>query len=343
MTSAKVLVIGSAHLDILAEFDDTNQENAVDKIGSGVNFGIGGTAINIAAWLQELEHKPYLLTAINKASFTGQAVLNALRAGRLSPKYILDDPKLRDSAFVAAVSNKRLHSAISCMGVAESRRLIGRLEATIPQFHWVVFDCNLSRGAIEKIAEICRRRHIHAVGAATSDTKATRLTVTRPYGTRALCMNRHEANALTKELGLPDGELRELRTALNTKTLLVTAGDEGWHLAEEDDVTKYKGPEGIVPETDIGAGDAACAGLVHALAQGESIQDTVNGMAGDALRSRLPTSFAERISADALRKFVRNRRKYRIILGVLGIVAVATLGWFVEKILEWLLTQIEMS
>jgi len=336
MSPAKILVIGSAHLDILAEFDDAGQESAIDKIGSRVDIGFGGTALNIAAWLQDLEHKPYLLTAINKASFTGQAVLSALRAGKLSRKYIIDDDQLQDSVFVATIKNKSLHAATSYMGVSESACIINRLEAIIPRFRWVVFDCNLSEDVIGKIAAICLNRQIPAIGAATSDTKATRLIAARSYGTRALCMNRREASAIMKKLDLHGEELSELRTALSTKTLLVTAGDKGWHLVE-DSAAHYPPPAGIVPETTIGSGDAACAGLVNALVRKEPIPDIVKNMATRALRSRFPSGFAERISADALRRSARNRRKRQVILGVLGIVAAAALGWFVAQSLEWLL------
>lgn len=68
MKRVKILVIGSAHIDVLAEFDDSDQKTEIDKIGNSVSFGFGGTALNIAAHLQELKHKPFVMTSLNKSS-----------------------------------------------------------------------------------------------------------------------------------------------------------------------------------------------------------------------------------------------------------------------------------
>ena len=338
LNPAKILVIGSAHLDVLAEFNNFGQENAIDKIGSSVNIGFGGTALNITAWLQELGQKPYLLTAINKSSFTGQTVINAMRAGGLAHKYVIDDKELPDSAFVATVSNRRLHSAVSYMSVNESGSIGEKIEKIVTKFRWVVFDCNLSYGTIERIAEICQRRQIGLIGAATSDTKAARLAATRAYGTRALSMNHREAVILGRELGIVADDFDRLRATLNTRALLVTAGADGWHLAQDNgEMLSYPPPAGIVPVTTIGAGDAACAGLVDALIDRDPIPDRVNRVVARALRSRFPTRFAERTSPDALGRFAQSQNQKRILLAVLSAFALVAFGWFVKVVLTWFL------
>ena len=335
--TAKILMIGSAHLDVFAEFDDFGQESSVDKIGSRVDFGFGGTALNISAWMQEFEHKPYLLTVINKSSFTGRAVLYAMRAGGLSRKCVIDDERLTESAFVAHVKDKNLYSAISCTGISESDRVIGRLEKTIPRFDWVVFDCNLQEDVIRKITQICQDRQVPAVGAATSDTKATRLKATLSTGTRALCMNRLEARELQAELGVSvgvsDENLLELWSVLNTEILIVTDGRAGWYLVDRH-VARYPPPVGAVPKTTIGAGDAVCAGLVDALARGVSVPDQVNFAIGRALQFRSPTRFSERTSLAAMRQYARSQRRNRIALNTLGFVFAVIVGWFIELALE---------
>ena len=336
MKAAKILVVGSAHLDVLAKFSESGQESAVDKIGSSIDFGFGGSALNIAAWLQELGHKPYLLTAINKSSFTGQAVLNAMRAGGLSRKYVIDDPQLPDSAFVAEVSERSLHSAVSYMGVGESGRIIGRFRAIVSRFEWVVLDCNLSYDMIGEIADICARRSIALVCVATSDVKARRLIATQSHGSRAMCMNRREASSIMSEISIPADGWAELRIALNCSTLLVTAGNAGWHLATESEVTHYPPPVGVVPETTVGAGDATCAGLINAIVRGQPVPGEVNRVVARALRSRFSTGFSERTSPNALQQFVRKRRIRNITLAVLIMLAAAVAGRFVELALNWL-------
>ena len=142
MKATRILVVGSAHLDVLASFDPAKQEDMVDVIGGKVEFGFGGTALNIAAWLKDMGHKPFLCTAINKLSFTGQAIHDAMTAGGLSSKHVIDDHSLPDSAFVAhvdATGNRNLHSAVSFMGVSESNRLIDRLRRVVSRCRWTSF------------------------------------------------------------------------------------------------------------------------------------------------------------------------------------------------------------
>lgn len=338
MSATDILVIGSAHLDVLAGFDDRGQEKATDKIGSGVSFGFGGTALNVATWLQECGHRPYLLTALNTSSFAGQAILDAMRAGGLSRRYVLDDGELPDGAFVALVHKGDLRSAVSCTRVDESRKLAGRLEKILTRFSWAVFDCNLSTGVIGLIAEVCRRRSIHAIGAATSDTKAGRLQAILPHGVFALCMNRREASVLSASLEIADNAWDELRNRLKADTMIITDAASGWYLIQKDkDVAHYDPPPGIVPVTTLGSGDATCAGLIHALIRQLPVEEEINRMVVQSLRSRLPTKFAERTSPEAMRRFVHKRRAVHRFLAMLAFVAVVTLTWFIEHILAWLL------
>lgn len=196
MKRVKILVIGSAHIDVLAEFDDSDQKTEIDKIGNSVSFGFGGTALNIAAHLQELKHKPFVMTSLNKSSMAGKAIINAFRSGRLSRKYLIDESELPDSTFVGTIRNKSLHFAVSYMSVGESLHIASKLEYALKKFNWVVFDCNLSKSVIQKIAEVCCNSKINLIGAATSERKADRLIATRLHGTTAICMNMSEADVL---------------------------------------------------------------------------------------------------------------------------------------------------
>ena len=335
MKSVEILVIGSAHVDILAEFNDSGQEHAIDKTGSGVHFGFGGTALNITAWLDELGHKPYLFTAVDHSSFTGQAVLNAIRAGSLSRKYVIDDGQLSESAFVGSLNNGDLHSAVSYMAVGESGRMESMLPGVVPKFDWVVFDCNLSRWMIGAIAEICRDSGITLIGTATSDTKVDRLSAAARYGISAVSMNLREAGVLMGRDEVRPEELPGLRDTLNCDTLMVTAGEDGWYLVQEE-VEHYPPPLGADPTTTVGAGDAACAGLINALALQRPIPEEVNRVVARALRSRFPTEFSERTSPDVLPRIIRRRRIVRSgVLSVSLFFVGVVLTWIIEHGLSW--------
>lgn len=339
MKPIEILVIGSVHLDIVAAFSHSGQEQAIDRIGNAVGFSIGGTSLNIAAWLKECGHKPYLLTALNKSSPTGQFVMSALRAGKLSRKHIVDDSNLSDSAFVAMVNEEgQLQSAVSHMSVQESNRITECLEPIVSQFKWVVFDCNLSAGDIEQISGICRDREIQLIGAATSDSKADRLAATCINGTLAVCMNRNEADVLAKTFQLNvDGSYdEELRKRLRAEQVIITEGAKGWRIVSNE-ITCFEPPRGTLPVNTIGAGDAVCAGLIEALVTGKPIDQSVERLTRLALSSRFPTTFARRTSPRALSGFIRKRRVARIALSAALFVGGIVITWFIESGLSWLL------
>ena len=51
------LVIGSVHLDAIANFEDAGQETAVDKIGTQFRLATGGAVFNVARHLKALGHE----------------------------------------------------------------------------------------------------------------------------------------------------------------------------------------------------------------------------------------------------------------------------------------------
>ena len=314
----EILTIGSAHLDAVAEFDLVEQSAISDKIGSSVTLSFGGVALNVTAHLRDLGQDAYILTAFNRNTVAGRTLYSALRSGGIPRNYVLHDGNLPDSAYVGHMTGGRVESAISVMSVGESRELDSHLESVIPKFGWVVFDCNLSRGMIGRIAKICRAHDVNLVGLATSDAKAPRLTEASVQGMRAASMNRVEAEQLIGLLPgasarsevFDDAALSSLRSWLNTEYLMVTAGRDGWYLVDEASVTHHDRPEGIVPVNTLGAGDAAVAGLVDSLVQQSSIPEGVNRAVARALRSQYPTGFAETTSPEA---WLQQRRRARIL------------------------------
>ena len=345
MKKTKILVIGSAHLDVLATFNPDGQKDKVDVIGDRVKFGVGGTALNIAAWLLDMGHKPYVFTAINKLSFPGQVVVQAMKAGGMSRKYIIDDASLPDSAFVAHIDtamDRSLHFGVSCMAVGESHLLMNRLKSVVRKFDWIVFDCNLSKSVISQLSEHCSE-NVRLIGAATSDTKVERLIATKDKGTRALCMNHREALALLPHLDINHEEnsnisisedaLVSLQKGLNCKTLMVTQDNKGWYLVSKEGVVNHSPPLGIDPVTTVGAGDAACAGLLNALIHGRDIAEEVNRVTRQALWAIHATRFAENTSPEALRKYAKKRRILKVIEWVPAIMGLlASFLWVIEWI-----------
>ena len=332
-------------MDIVAEYDAGSQEGISDKIGSAVTLSYGGVAMNVTAHLRDIGQDAYILTAFNQNTLSGRALLSALKSGGIPTKFVISDPELPESAYVGHMSTGRVESAISSMSVGESRELSDRLESVLRKFSWVVFDCNLSRGMIKDITEICQERGINLVGLATSDAKAGRLSAASKYGMQAASMNRAEFEQLlvaARRSGSISAEvhgdeaLLSVRTWLNTSVLLVTAGRDGWFLVDASGVMRYGSPEGIVPVNSLGAGDAAAAGLVDSLIRGRSITEGVERAVSRALRSAYPTRFAQRTSPEAWPEQRRRNQVVAVARYVALVVATLTIELLLSRILGFL-------
>ena len=340
-----VLVVGSAHIDVVAEYDAASQGAISDKIGSSVTLSYGGVALNVTAHLRDVGQDAHIFTAFNRNTLSGRSLLSALKSGGIPTKFVINDTELPESAYVGHMAGGRVESAISSMSVGESRKLSGRLESVVRKFDWVVFDCNLSRGMIEDLAEICEERGINLVGLATSDAKAERLSSARSHGMRAASMNQAEFDQLliaARRSGSISGDvegneaLSSVRMWLNTNVLLVTAGRNGWYLADSSGVRHYRAPEGIVPVNSLGAGDAAAAGLVDSLIRDASIADGVERTVARALRSLYPTRFAQRTSPEAWPDQKRRNQVLSIARYVALVVATVIIEILFFRILDLL-------
>ena len=116
-----ILVIGSVHLDAIANFEDAGQETAVDKIGTQFRLATGGTAFNVARYLKSLGHETFILSALNRHSESAPIIDRALETAGLRPDYLLDDPTLGESAFVALFRSGELFLASSHTNVDQSQ------------------------------------------------------------------------------------------------------------------------------------------------------------------------------------------------------------------------------
>ena len=137
------------------------------------------------------------------------------------------------------------------------------------QNDWTIITANLTGQDLQAAAANCNNLAANA----TSKHHVLKLPRIQPLG--AATMNQAEAATLMAHMGLRTA--RELREALGLQTLMITHGASGRtvHQAGEEP-RKYPAPP-APPQTDfIGAGDAATAGLVYALAHGLDTGPTVD-------------------------------------------------------------------
>ena len=146
----------------------------------------------------------------------------------------------------------------------------------LPNFQWVIADCNLSQAQIEAIATACQQQGANLIGAATSEAKAPRFLASAPHTSRAFTTNAREARALAIATNVNDEDHQALHQAIRSELVLVTQGAAGFSIITEADTTFHPTPRALNPRHTNGAGDAATAALTHALIVGAPIPETIH-------------------------------------------------------------------
>ena len=144
--------------------------------------------------------------------------------------------------------------------------------ALIPQHDWVAADCNLDASALREIAQ--RTPPVRLVLNGTAPDRCDRILATADYPKAAVTLNRNEAAILYRQTRTANPD--ELARHLNAQYLLITHDADGW-LLTTDGQTICRPAVPVPPDTDfIGAGDAATAGLLCAIAAGQPPADHIN-------------------------------------------------------------------
>lgn len=145
--------------------------------------------------------------------------------------------------------------------------------ALIPQYDWVAADCNLDAVALREIARRTPPGRLVING--TAPDRCDRILSAADYPKAAVTLNRSEAAILYNltQTANPD----ELARQINAQYLLITHDADGWQLASPNGVIARHPAVPAPPDTDfIGAGDAATAGLLYALAAGQPPADHID-------------------------------------------------------------------
>jgi pseudouridine kinase len=262
MTS--IVLIGGANLDIKAK------SLAPNKFGTS-NPGIissspGGVARNIAHNLARLGTKPVLIAAIGSDP-QGEAVIEATRAAGVDLR-ITEAPATGtyiavlnpDGEMVTAMSDMRAVDILTPDIVMQSEHEI--LAAT-----FVVADCNLQPKTLEIIASIARHKlFIEPV----SVPKSTKLATLLKQGEIFMASpNLDQIESLTGTRDIVQG-IAALHS-MGLQHVIAHAGAEGAFVSNGDDI-EHIPPQPAGPILDVtGAGDAAVAGLLFGLLQGDDL------------------------------------------------------------------------
>lgn len=257
----KILVAGSAHIDILASAH--GDPDTIDQIGH-VDLAIGGTASNLALNLRKLGVDVVVLTAASRSPFSTFVVGQLSKAG----VSVLVDPDddLPLAAFPAHISaDGELVSAISAAPVERHVFSDEMIEAALDGVDALIIDCNLLQQTLEALAQAACARMVPIYVAGVSEEKCLRMASIAAV-VDAVFLNEREAVYFARRIA-PDleGRLSDLATRMGT-IFIVTQGDRGALVARP-----YQHRVALVPPVPLssvantlGMGDAFMAGAVFA-------------------------------------------------------------------------------
>lgn len=256
-----ILVVGSAHLDLLARAKD--RDDVVDREGT-LKIGVGGTACNVAVNIANVGTPVRFLTALNDEEIS--KVIEHYLSKHGVENFIHRDNQLPSSGFSAHIDTSgEITSAISSMAVEDCKFPDSIIESALEGAKAVMVDCNLSVDTIRTLATKAKERNIPIYVSAVSEPKSVRWAGVSDLF-RCAFMNKREATFLSNNVFGRRTSAGELSGLLKTP-LLITDAENGSTLAMPDGrLESIPAPtfsrETLVNGTRLGMGDAMAAGVM---------------------------------------------------------------------------------
>lgn len=262
-----VLIIGSVHLDILADIDSSTFGN-IDKIGS-MKIALGGSAYNIAVNLSLSKIPVNIITVVKKNSLSSKMILDSLHEKSINTEYVLIKDSIPESGFVAHMHKKDLISAVSSTAIEQTWLEKGFLEHAIAESGYVVIDCNLNRNHIKLIRTICSTLSKELFVSPVSESKVDRIffdTEKDKIFYKLISLNAKEAGKFSdwETVGNNPYKIMELCKSYHSEIVIITNGNKGYSVFEHNG-SRFDFNTPFVPfvKSSLGAGDALLAAVVY--------------------------------------------------------------------------------
>ncbi|MGF6603289.1 diguanylate cyclase (GGDEF)-like protein [Paraburkholderia sp. GAS448] len=291
------LVIGSAHLDILAR--PATESEHKDRIGS-VTIEAGGTACNLAFNLRRLGRPVRLLTA------WGASPIERLMGGHIQDKGVdliadeIDGMPL--AAFVAQLTVQGdMHTAVSATPVDTHTFHEARIREAMNGIGYVIVEANLNTQSLRSIITVAKEAGIPVFALAVSQDKVERLAHVLPNVTAAF-MNGAEAERLMEVMQAIDPA--DLAT-ITGSTLVVTRGERGAVVYQPDETRlKISAPPLEHIDTLLGVGDAFSIGIIDGVVQDGMSYEAAAHRAHELIREIARQTACNAFSMNALNNIV---------------------------------------
>jgi pseudouridine kinase len=261
-----IIVIGGANLDIKAKSLEINHFGTSNP--SRISSSPGGVGRNIAHNLARLGAKVGLIAAIG-TDHQGEAVLEATRDAGVDVSRIRALAPATGTYIAVLNPDGELITAMNDMRAADlvTPEFVMQFEMDILAATFVVADCNLLPKTLEIIASVARNKlFIEPV----SVPKSAKLAALLKQGEIFMASpNLDQIESLTGSRDIFAGITALHKMGL--RHVVAHAGSEGAFISNGDDI-EHVSAQSAGPIIDVtGAGDAAVAGLVFGLLQGDDL------------------------------------------------------------------------
>jgi sugar/nucleoside kinase (ribokinase family) len=265
----RVLVIGSCHLDVMADFGRSGRAFQ-DKPGR-IHFSVGGTAYNIAVNLAAAGSRVSILTVVKKDSVISDIIEFKLHRAGVRLSYLIKETIDAESGFIGHREDGDLVSAVTATLIEGYEIDRDFLNNAISRSDAVVMECNLTERQICTVASKCLEMGKPYFIAAVSDAKARRLlaasNITDIGAASLVAMNAAEAAQLDIEPAKlkTDTALRQsFLDRLRSRAACVTFGADGLiRFSLDGGFDFFPAPKVAEVVSASGAGDAVFSAMIE--------------------------------------------------------------------------------
>jgi ribokinase len=308
-TPARVVVLGSLHLDILVHASDRPKKGETLP-GSAWGYKAGGKGGNQAVAAARFGARSSMIGRVGNDDF-GKRLLSHLRDAAVDAEHVYTDPEAGSGMSVAIIDAEGDYGAVIVSGanlrlsnkdLEEARQVIGSAQVLVLQ-NEILESTNV---AAAKLAKDNRIRVI--LNAAPA----------RPLGPElsayvdVLVVNAVEAEMIcgVAVTNLSAATKAAVLLSDQVANVVVTAGGLGLAVAKRGD-TPYAEPAHSVKLVDThGAGDAFIGALAARLASGVSVTEAVRfANAAAALFVSMPADQKKTVTSDRVIRFLSERHQ----------------------------------
>lgn len=267
MANSKILLFGSAHVDILADYyPDT--KNDINKTGT-LQIGIGGVGYNITINLGINGYNSSLYTVLKSNSLSAKLIRESFESRHISTSHLFYENCSTESGYVAQSLSGKLETGVTSTIVDLVTFIEPNLEKAISKSDIVVIDCNLSRYQISQVVSISQRYKKPIFASSVSESKVERALI--PKNDDNFCFIVFFINGLeASQPNFPKWKdvnsthaISAICSFYNSENVIITNGILGFSVFSSDGMRRDY-PAVTMPKvvSELGAGDALAAATI---------------------------------------------------------------------------------